>query len=63
MAVTCRAAFVLCVKQLKHFKAGDRQNPLMMPMAAPLSDEDMADLAAYFGAQHRARPGRPNRPS
>jgi len=39
------------VKQLKHFKAGDRQNPLMMPMAAPLSDEDMADLAAYFGAQ------------
>ena len=26
------------VKQLKHFKAGDRQNPLMTPMAAMLSE-------------------------
>ena len=36
------------VKQLKAFKSGDRKNPLMGPMAAPLSEQDMADLAAYF---------------
>jgi cytochrome c553 len=37
--------------QLAAFKAGDRQNPLMSPMAMILSDEDMADLAAYFSSQ------------
>jgi cytochrome c553 len=39
------------VSQLKHFKAGERQNPLMTPIAATLSEEDMADLAAYFSSQ------------
>lgn len=39
------------VAQLTAFKAGDRQNPLMSPQAAGLSEEDMADLAAYFSAQ------------
>jgi cytochrome c553 len=39
------------IKQLKAFKAGDRQDPLMSPMAAPLSDDDMEDLAAYFQTQ------------
>jgi cytochrome c553 len=39
------------VKQLQDFKAGTRQNPLMSPMAMILSDEDMADLAAYFASQ------------
>lgn len=39
------------IKQLKAFKAGDRTNPLMTPMAQPLSDDDMEDLAAYFAAQ------------
>ena len=34
--------------QLRHFKEGSRKNDLMSPMAAPLSDQDMADLAAYF---------------
>lgn len=37
--------------QLRHFKDGDRQNPLMSPQAAALEDQDMADLAAYFSAQ------------
>lgn len=37
--------------QLKAFKAGGRQNVLMSPMAMILSDEDMADLAAYFSSQ------------
>jgi len=40
--------------QLKHFKAGTRKNDLMSPMAAPLSDQDMADLAAYFSSQKQS---------
>ena len=39
------------VKQLKHFKSGERQNALMSPMAMILSDQDMEDLAAYFSSQ------------
>lgn len=39
------------MKQLKEFKAGKRANPVMGPMASTLSDDDMANLAAYFGAQ------------
>lgn len=39
------------VKQLKDFKNGVRENVLMSPMAAPLSDEDMEDLAAFFASQ------------
>jgi cytochrome c553 len=39
-------------KQLKDLKAGkNRSDPLMSPMAMPLSDQDMADLAAYFSSQ------------
>ncbi len=36
------------VVQLKAFKAGLRNDPLMSPQAMNLSDEDMADLAVYF---------------
>lgn len=39
------------VKQLKDFKAGDRQNAQMAPMASPLSKEDMQDLAAYYSSR------------
>jgi len=42
--------------QLRAFKAGERTNDLMSPMAMILSDEDMADLAAYFSSQ-KARGG------
>ncbi len=38
------------VKQLKAFKDGTRKDPTMSPMAAPLSDDDMANLAAYFAS-------------
>ena len=38
-------------RQLQAFKAAERQNDLMSPMAMILSDEDMADLAAYFATQ------------
>ena len=37
--------------QLQAFKDGNRQNPVMAPMAMGLSEEDMADLAAYFAKQ------------
>lgn len=36
------------VKQLKAFKDGTRKDPVMAPMAAPLTDADMANLAAYY---------------
>ena len=39
------------VKQLANFKAGDRKNAMMAPMATPLSEQDMADLAAFFTSQ------------
>lgn len=38
-------------KQLQDFKAGKRVNPTMQGMAAPLSEQDMADLAAYYAEQ------------
>lgn len=39
------------VKQLKDFKSGARKDPVMAPMAAPLSVQDMENLAAYFASQ------------
>jgi cytochrome c553 len=36
-------------EQLQNFKTGKRNNPIMMPLAATLSPDDMADLGAYFG--------------
>ncbi len=38
-------------KQLADFKSGARTDPTMTGMAMPLSDQDMADLAAYFASQ------------
>lgn len=35
-------------KQLKDFRSGARKDPLMGPMAKPLSDKDIADFAKYF---------------
>ncbi|KPK28131.1 MAG: cytochrome C [Betaproteobacteria bacterium SG8_40] len=37
--------------QLRDFKRGRREDPLMSPMAANLSKEDMLDLAAYYASQ------------
>jgi cytochrome c553 len=37
--------------QLRDFKEGRRKDPIMSPMAANLSRQDMLDLAAYFSAQ------------
>ena len=38
-------------RQLHDFKAGRRKNEQMSPMAAPLSDQDIEDLAAFFSKQ------------
>ena len=38
------------IKQLKAFRSGERKNPPMLPFVAPLSDEDMEDLAAYYSS-------------
>ncbi len=38
-------------KQLQDFKAGRRTNATMSPMATPLNEQDMQDLAAYFASQ------------
>jgi cytochrome c553 len=38
-------------KQLMEFKSGARENAVMASMVASLSEQDMADLAAYFSSQ------------
>ncbi len=38
-------------KQLMDFKAGNRANDQMTPMAAPLTEDEMRNLAAYYAAQ------------
>jgi cytochrome c553 len=43
--------------QLKAFKEGTRKNPLMNAIAAQLSPEDMANLAAHFASQPAAVAG------
>lgn len=39
------------VKQLMEFKSGKRANAIMMPMATPLSDADMRNIAAWLATQ------------
>lgn len=43
-------------KQLHNFKSGERKNAIMAGMVAALSDEDMANLGAYYASQ-TAKPG------
>ncbi len=38
------------VKQIKAFRDGTRTDPMMSPMAKPLSDADIENLAAYFSS-------------
>jgi cytochrome c553 len=38
------------VKQLKAFRDGVRQDPMMSAMARPLSDADIENLAAYYSS-------------
>jgi cytochrome c553 len=44
-------------KQLAEFKANDtRKNEMMLGMSAALSDQDMADIGAFYAAQKLAGP-------
>jgi len=38
-------------QQLHAFKDGTRNDPMMSPMAKSLSDEDIADISAYYATQ------------
>ena len=38
------------VKQLKAFRDGARSDPMMSPMAMPLTDADIDNLAAYYSS-------------
>ena len=42
------------VKALQAYRAGDRSHPSMQGVAKSLSDQDMADLAAYYGGAGKA---------
>src|SRR5688572_46719 len=43
-----QAAYI--VKALQAYKSGDRSHPSMRAIVAGLSDQDMADPAAYYGS-------------
>ena len=43
-------------KQLADFKSGKRASPIMKPIAASLSEADMKNVAAFYGAK-QAKPG------
>ena len=38
------------VQALKDYKSGKRKNGIMKTFASPLSDQDMANLAAYYAS-------------
>jgi len=37
-------------KQLKDFKSGARKDPVMSAMVMPLTDADIANVAAYYSS-------------
>ena len=37
-------------KQMRDFRSGKRQDALMTPMAKPLTDKEIANLAAYYNS-------------
>ena len=39
------------IKQLQDYKSGERQNPTMSAMVGSLSDQDIADIAAWYSSQ------------
>jgi cytochrome c553 len=44
------------VSALSQYKKGDRKHPTMRGVAASLSDQDMADLAAFYSTEAKAEP-------
>lgn len=41
------------IKQVKAFRDGSRNDPMMSPMAQPLTDTDIENVAAYFSGLPR----------
>jgi len=50
--------YAYLVKQMKAFRDGTRKDPVMEPLAKPLSDADIENLAAFFSTQ-TATPAEP----
>jgi cytochrome c553 len=46
------------VKALQAYRSGERSHPSMRGIAATLSDQDMADLAAYYATPATATAGK-----
>ena len=44
---------VYLVNALQAYKSGARSHPSMRGIAQSLSEQDMADLAAYYSSEHR----------
>ena len=44
---------VYIVNALQAYKSGARSHPSMRGIAQSLSDQDMADLAAYYSTEHK----------
>ncbi|HTT08474.1 MAG TPA: cytochrome c [Gammaproteobacteria bacterium] len=42
------------VQALKEYKSGERKNPIMGPMAAPLTEQEVENAAVYFSQQKPA---------
>ena len=38
------------IKQIKAFRDGDRQDPTMLPMVKPLTDDDIENIAEYYSS-------------
>ncbi len=38
------------IKQMKGFRDGTRNDPMMSPMAKPLTDADIDNIAAYYSS-------------
>ena len=47
------------VSALTAYQKGDRKHPTMRGIAAPLTEQDMADLAAFYETQGKAAAGTP----
>ena len=48
------------LKQLQDFKSGRRNDPSMAPLVKQLTQQDMADLAAYYASQGNRAQGSGN---
>jgi cytochrome c553 len=51
------------VLALYQFRAKHRPSPIMDPQAAPLTDDDLGNLAAYYSAQPKWKPIRQSSPA